>query len=65
MDQVTQQNAAMVEQTSAAARNLVAEVTSLTRQSDKFVVNTPGRGSGASSAWSHKHSEHQLADATV
>ncbi|TGX50451.1 methyl-accepting chemotaxis protein [Sphingomonas gei] len=38
MDQATQQNAAMVEQTSAAARNLSAEVTALSAQAGKFVV---------------------------
>eukprot|EP01035_Chromulina_nebulosa_P025913 gene25913-33869_t len=36
MDQSTQQNAAMVEQTSAAARNLTAEVTSLAEQAAMF-----------------------------
>ncbi|MBW4330391.1 methyl-accepting chemotaxis protein [Stakelama sp. CBK3Z-3] len=38
MDQSTQQNAAMVEQTSAAARNLAGEVRTLTRQSSRFTV---------------------------
>jgi len=38
MDQATQQNAAMVEQTSAAARNLTNEVTSLTEQAGHFDV---------------------------
>ncbi|MDT8760123.1 cache domain-containing protein [Sphingomonas psychrotolerans] len=38
MDQSTQQNAAMVEQTSAAARNLAGEVTALTEQSARFNV---------------------------
>ena len=36
MDQSTQQNAAMVEQTSAAARNLMNEVTSLANQAARF-----------------------------
>ncbi|WP_084579912.1 methyl-accepting chemotaxis protein [Sphingomonas azotifigens] len=36
IDQTTQQNAAMVEQTSAAARNLSSEVTSLTEQASRF-----------------------------
>lgn len=36
MDHVTQQNAAMVEQTSAAARNLLGEVTSLTQVAERF-----------------------------
>lgn len=38
MDQSTQQNAAMVEETSAAARNLASEVMSLTSQSSRFTV---------------------------
>ncbi|WP_313535245.1 methyl-accepting chemotaxis protein [Sphingomonas sp.] len=38
MDQSTQQNAAMVEQTSAAARNLNAEVTSLSDSAHQFEV---------------------------
>ncbi|OAN57265.1 methyl-accepting chemotaxis protein [Sphingomonas sp. TDK1] len=46
MDQSTQQNAAMVEQTSAAARNLTSEVGSLAEQAERF--NT-GKSSGASS----------------
>ncbi len=36
IDQTTQQNAAMVEQTSAAARNLSSEVKSLTEQASRF-----------------------------
>ncbi|MCD2324382.1 methyl-accepting chemotaxis protein [Sphingomonas sp. IC-56] len=36
MDHSTQQNAAMVEETSAAARNLDAEIATLTRQSQRF-----------------------------
>ena len=42
MDQSTQQNAAMVEQTSAAARNLASEVISLTSQSARFTVASKG-----------------------
>ncbi len=38
MDHSTQQNAAMVEQTSAAARNLAGEVATLTTQSTRFKV---------------------------
>ena len=38
MDRATQQNAAMVEETSAAARNLTAEVATLTLQTAKFQV---------------------------
>ncbi|WP_443019142.1 methyl-accepting chemotaxis protein [Sphingomonas sp.] len=36
IDQTTQQNAAMVEETSAAARNLSSEVTALTEQASRF-----------------------------
>ena len=43
MDQSTQQNAAMVEQTSAAARNLTSEVAALGDQASKFNVGrSPG-----------------------
>ncbi|MBB5713042.1 methyl-accepting chemotaxis protein [Sphingomonas xinjiangensis] len=38
MDQSTQQNAAMVEETSAAARNLTGEVSTLAKQAAKFNV---------------------------
>ena len=38
MDQATQQNAAMVEETSAAARNLASEVNSLSDQARRFKV---------------------------
>jgi methyl-accepting chemotaxis protein len=38
MDQSTQRNAAMVEQTSAAARQLATEVTSLSEQASQFKV---------------------------
>jgi methyl-accepting chemotaxis protein len=38
MDQSTQQNAAMVEETSAAARNLSGEVAALSEQAAKFNV---------------------------
>jgi len=43
MDHATQQNAAMVEQTSAAARSLTSEVAALTQQAAKFNVagNSP------------------------
>ena len=40
MDQSTQQNAAMVEETSAAARNLTTEVTSLAEQAAMFKTET-------------------------
>lgn len=39
MDQATQQNAAMVEQTSAAARNLDSEIFRLSDQASKFAVH--------------------------
>jgi methyl-accepting chemotaxis protein len=44
MDQSTQQNAAMVEQTSAAARNLVGEVGNLSEQATRFKVGQSGGG---------------------
>ena len=40
MDRATQQNAAMVEQTSAAARNLATEVLDLNDKTVRFTVNT-------------------------
>ena len=43
MDEATQQNAAMVEQTSAAARGLNGEVKALTEQAAHFVVETAQR----------------------
>lgn len=46
MDQSTQQNAAMVEETSAAARNLSGEVAALSEQASRFNVGTP-RGTRA------------------
>ncbi|HEX8421080.1 MAG TPA: methyl-accepting chemotaxis protein [Sphingomonas sp.] len=39
MDQSTQQNAAMVEQTSAAARQLASQVTTLSEQASRFKVS--------------------------
>jgi methyl-accepting chemotaxis protein len=47
MDQATQQNAAMVEETSAAARNLNSEVTTLAGQAGRFNV---GNGVTAAAA---------------
>ena len=47
MDQSTQQNAAMVEQTSAAARNLTGEVTGLADQASRFTVASGHRPSAA------------------
>lgn len=48
MDGVTQQNAAMVEQATAAARSLAEEAQELARQVARFTVGTgyPGGGSG-------------------
>ncbi len=43
MDQSTQQNAAMVEQTSAAARNLSGEVAALSEQASRFNVGNGTR----------------------
>ena len=43
MDKATQQNAAMVEETSAAARNLTAEVTALTEQAAQFRIEMDER----------------------
>ena len=40
MDQATQQNAAMVEETSAAARNLLTEVNALAEQAGRFTTRT-------------------------
>ena len=42
MDQATQQNAAMVEETSAAARNLTSEVASLANQAAQFTIGDAG-----------------------
>lgn len=50
MDQSTQQNAAMVEQTSAAARNLASEVSTLTTQSARFKVGATATPRSMSSA---------------
>lgn len=43
MDHATQQNAAMVEQTSAAARNLASEVSKLAEQANQFNVGHVGK----------------------
>jgi methyl-accepting chemotaxis protein len=40
MDRSTQQNAAMVEETSAAARNLTSEVHALTQHTARFQIGT-------------------------
>ncbi|MFZ5747268.1 MAG: methyl-accepting chemotaxis protein [Pseudomonadota bacterium] len=49
MDQATQQNAAMVEETSAAARNLMHEANELVERSSHFTV-MPGSAHGAGRA---------------
>ena len=46
MDQSTQQNAAMVEETSAAARNLNSEVNALAEQASQFRTGSEDRGGG-------------------
>lgn len=47
MDQATQQNAAMVEQTSAAARNLTSDVAALSEQAKRFEVTGQTRRASA------------------
>ncbi|GGB73067.1 HAMP domain-containing methyl-accepting chemotaxis protein [Blastomonas aquatica] len=42
MDNSTQQNAAMVEETSAAARNLSSEVEALADEANRFKIDAPG-----------------------
>lgn len=53
MDHSTQQNAAMVEQTSAAARNLNGEVSALADEASKFEVGGQGAGPTSSNRNSH------------
>ncbi len=48
MDRSTQQNAAMVEETSAAARNLLAEVGSLTGRAGRFTIGASKAVAGRS-----------------
>lgn len=50
MDHTTQQNAAMVEETSAAARNLSTEVSSLADRASRFTVGSATRTSFAAPA---------------
>ena len=50
MDQSTQQNAAMVEETSAAARNLMSEVTGLAEQAGRFRCEGQAGGTRAAAA---------------
>ncbi|WP_438270400.1 methyl-accepting chemotaxis protein [Sphingomonas pokkalii] len=51
MDQTTQQNAAMVEQTSAAARNLASEVMQLTQAASHFNIGQPTERVAVRSGW--------------
>lgn len=51
MDQTTQQNAAMVEQTSAAARNLASEVMQLTQAASHFNIGQPSERGAVRSGW--------------
>ncbi|GBR26745.1 methyl-accepting chemotaxis protein [Gluconobacter japonicus] len=50
MDQVTQQNAAMVEETTAASHNLTAETRTLTATLNRFKLDMNSPGSGWASA---------------
>ena len=50
MDGVTQQNAAMVEQATAAARSLAGEADELARQVSQFKLDRDGRGSPAAAS---------------
>jgi methyl-accepting chemotaxis protein len=51
MDQATQQNAAMVEQTSAAARNLAGEVSQLTDATARFDIGEAKKRPVSAMAW--------------
>jgi methyl-accepting chemotaxis protein len=50
IDRATQQNAAMVEQTSAAARNLATEADGLNRSADRFKIGVSAAGQTAPTA---------------
>lgn len=56
MDQSTQQNAAMVEETSAAARNLLTEVDTLAAQAGQFDVGGPNAGTQRARSARHRGS---------
>jgi methyl-accepting chemotaxis protein len=56
MDQSTQQNAAMVEETSAAARNLLSEVDTLAAQAGQFDVGGPNAGTQRARSARHRES---------
>lgn len=61
MDQATQQNAAMVEQTSAAARNLSSEVAELSEQAERFAI-TDDAGAVSATHLVHEFPEMRLVE---
>lgn len=65
MDEATQQNAAMVEETSAAARNLATEVNGLSEHAAKFNVGSPAGAAHRSSQAQFSGSVKQLPTAAV
>jgi len=65
MDQATQQNAAMVEETSAAARNLATEVNGLSEHAAKFNVGGPAGAAPRSSQARFSGPVKQLPTAAV
>jgi methyl-accepting chemotaxis protein len=65
MDEATQQNAAMVEETSAAARNLATEVNGLSEHAAKFNVGSPGGAAHRSSQVRFSGSVKQVPTAAV
>jgi methyl-accepting chemotaxis protein len=65
MDEATQQNAAMVEETSAAARNLATEVNGLSEHAAKFNVGSPAGAAHRSSQTRFSGSVKQLPTAAV
>ena len=65
MDEATQQNAAMVEETSAAARNLATEVNGLSEHAAKFNVGSPAGAAHRSSQARFSGSVKQLPTAAV
>ncbi|RSV43587.1 methyl-accepting chemotaxis protein [Sphingomonas sp. ABOLD] len=62
MDNSTQQNAAMVEETSAAARNLMAEIGQLVEQAGQFRIEG---GGAAAPAWDSGRTAYALPVASV
>lgn len=65
MDEATQQNAAMVEETSAAARNLATEVNGLSEHAAKFNVGSPAGAAHRSSQAQFSGSVKQLPTSAV